>query len=54
MFQMSLNRLLNVTDKLAQERQDAFISSELFLLAAIKDKGRVGELLRKAGATPKP
>ncbi|MDM7322910.1 MAG: ATP-dependent chaperone ClpB [Gammaproteobacteria bacterium] len=46
-----LARLLNVTDKLAQQRKDAYISSELFLLAAVDDKGQVGELLRKAGAS---
>jgi len=45
-----LGRLLNVTDKLAQQRKDQYISSELFVLAAIEDKGRTGELLRKAGA----
>ena len=44
-----LSRLLNVTDKLAQERKDQYISSELFLLAAIDDKGPIGELLRQAG-----
>ena len=41
-----LGRLLNVTDKLAQQRKDQYISSELFVLAAIEDKGRIGELLR--------
>ncbi|ADJ29059.1 ATP-dependent chaperone ClpB [Nitrosococcus watsonii] len=46
-----LARLLNVTDKLAQQRQDQYISSELFVLAAVEDKGQVGELLRKNGAT---
>jgi ATP-dependent Clp protease ATP-binding subunit ClpB len=46
-----LGRLLNVTDKLAQQRKDAYISSELFLLAVLEDKGGVGELLRKAGAS---
>jgi len=46
-----LGRLLNVTDKLAQQRKDSYISSELFVLAAIEDKGEVGELLRKAGAS---
>ncbi|MGH6635090.1 MAG: Clp protease N-terminal domain-containing protein, partial [Gammaproteobacteria bacterium] len=45
-----LGRLLNVTDKLAQQRQDQYISSELFVLAAAEDKGPLGELLRKAGA----
>jgi ATP-dependent Clp protease ATP-binding subunit ClpB len=46
-----LARLLNVTDKLAQKRDDAYISSELFLLAAVDDKGQLGDLLRVAGAT---
>ena len=46
-----LGRLLNVTDKLAQQRQDQYISSELFVLAAMEDKGKVGELLRQAGAS---
>jgi len=46
-----LNRLLNLTDKLAQKRKDQYISSELFLLAASEDTGSLGELLRKAGAT---
>ena len=45
-----LTRLLNLTDKLAQQRKDQFISSELFVLAAIDDKGTIGELLRKAGS----
>ncbi|MEP6484785.1 MAG: ATP-dependent chaperone ClpB [Rudaea sp.] len=46
-----LNRLLNVTDKLAQQRGDAFIASELFVLAALDDKGEVGQLLKTSGAT---
>src|SRR5580658_107346 len=33
-----LNRVLNVTDKLAQQRGDQFISSELFVLAAFEDR----------------
>jgi ATP-dependent Clp protease ATP-binding subunit ClpB len=45
-----LGRLLNVTDKLAQQRNDEYISSELFVLAALEAKGRVGELLRANGA----
>lgn len=44
-----LNRLLNVTDKLAQQKKDEFISSELFLLAACDDKGSIGEVLKKSG-----
>ena len=47
----ALSRLLNLTDKLAQQRKDAYISSELFVLAALEDKGELGALLRKAGAT---
>jgi ATP-dependent Clp protease ATP-binding subunit ClpB len=47
----ALSRLLNLTDKLAQQRKDAYISSELFVLAALEDKGELGGLLRKAGAT---
>jgi len=44
-------RIVNVADKLAQERGDSFISSDLFLLALIKDKDKAGVLLREAGAT---
>jgi ATP-dependent Clp protease ATP-binding subunit ClpB len=47
-----LNRLLNLTDKIAQKRKDQYISSELFLLAALEDSGSLGEMIRKAGATP--
>ncbi|HEB58829.1 MAG TPA: ATP-dependent chaperone ClpB [Gammaproteobacteria bacterium] len=47
-----LSRLLNLTDKLAQQRKDQYISSELFVLAAVEDKkSQLGELLRNAGAT---
>ena len=45
-----LNRLLNQTDKLAQERKDAYISSELFLLACVADKSSIGEVLARVGA----
>jgi ATP-dependent Clp protease ATP-binding subunit ClpB len=44
-----LNRLLNQTDKLAQKRQDQYISSELFVLAVVEDKQQSGELLRQHG-----
>ncbi|MDH3714195.1 MAG: ATP-dependent chaperone ClpB [Gammaproteobacteria bacterium] len=44
-----LGRLLNVTDKLAQQRKDDYISSELFALAAVEDKGALGEMLRRHG-----
>ncbi|WP_412852393.1 ATP-dependent chaperone ClpB [Ectothiorhodospira shaposhnikovii] len=46
-----LGRLLNLCDKLAQDRKDQFISSELFVLAALEHQGQLGELLRKTGAT---
>lgn len=44
-------RLLNVADKLAQQRGDSFISSDLFLLALIEDKDPVAQLLRDNGAS---
>ena len=44
-----LGRLLNVTDKLAQQRGDAYIASELFLLAALEDSGDTGRALKDAG-----
>src|SRR6202522_1947554 len=34
-----LNKLLNLTDKLAQNRGDQFVSSELFVLGACDDRG---------------
>jgi len=46
-----LQRLLNVTDKLAQQRQDQFISSELFVLAAFEDRGNLTRILKDAGLT---
>ena len=45
-----LGRVLNLADKLAQKRTDTFISSELFLLAALQDSGELGRLLKRAGA----
>ncbi|QHS09675.1 ATP-dependent chaperone ClpB [Sinimarinibacterium sp. NLF-5-8] len=45
-----LNRLLNLTDKLAQTRKEPFIATELFVLAAVDDQGSVGDALRAAGA----
>ena len=44
-----LSRLLNLTDKLAQKRQDKFISSELFLLAACETQGSLQSILNKYG-----
>jgi ATP-dependent Clp protease ATP-binding subunit ClpB len=48
-----LSKLLNVTDKLAQKRNDQFISSELFALAACEDRGELGRMLKAAGASTK-
>lgn len=48
-----LNRVLNLTDKLAQIRKDQYISSELFLLAALEDNGSLAKLLKKAGGDKK-
>ncbi|MCP4077642.1 MAG: ATP-dependent chaperone ClpB [Gammaproteobacteria bacterium] len=49
----ALGKLFNMTDKLAQGRGDQFISSELFLLAAIEDKGVLGDVLKSSGADKK-
>lgn len=41
--------LLNLCDKYAQKRQDSYISSELYVLAATEDKGKLGDILKKLG-----
>ena len=46
-----LTRLLNLTDKLAQKRGDQFISSELFVLALLEEKGELSALLKSMGAS---
>jgi len=43
-----LNRILNVTDKLAQQRGDQFIASELFVLAAFEDRA-LARVFKEAG-----
>ena len=48
-----LNNLLNVTDKEAQKRGDAFIASEMFLLALAEDKGETGRFLKDNGLNRK-
>ena len=45
-----LSKLFNMTDKLAQERQDQYISSDLFVLAAIDAKSPLKFVLEQAGA----
>jgi ATP-dependent Clp protease ATP-binding subunit ClpB len=44
-----LDRLLNITDKLAQKRSDTFISSELFLLAIVEEKCSLTDIFKKFG-----
>ena len=46
----SLGNLLNLCDKYAQKLGDKFISSEVFVLAAIEDKGALGKILKSLGA----
>ncbi|HMU90737.1 MAG TPA: ATP-dependent chaperone ClpB [Pseudomonadales bacterium] len=46
-----LARLLNLADRLAQQRQDQFISSELIPLAAFEERGAIAKLLQEAGVT---
>jgi len=43
-------RLLNVCDKLSQKRKDQYISSELFTLAVLEDRGELGKAYVAAGA----
>ena len=45
----ALNNLLNIADKEAQKRNDQFIASEMFLLAALQDKGEIGALFKQHG-----
>ena len=45
-----LTKLFNLTDKLAQEREDQYISSELFVLAALDDKSPLKDIFERAGA----
>ena len=43
-------KLFNLCDKHAQKMSDKFISSEMFLLAALEDKGVLGKILKELGA----
>ncbi len=47
----ALGSLLNLTDKYAQKRGDSYISTELFVLAALEDKGELGRVLKSAGVS---
>ncbi|XKM14376.1 ATP-dependent chaperone ClpB [Orbaceae bacterium ac157xtp] len=44
-------RVMNLCDKLAQKKGDNYISSELFVLAALEDKGSLSDILKKSGVT---
>ncbi len=46
-----LQHILNLMDKAATKRNDAYIASELFLLAAVQENGQCGRILKQAGAT---
>lgn len=48
-----LSKLLNLTDKMAQQRGDEYISSELFLLAVLATKGSLTDIFTKAGVAQK-
>ena len=44
-------RVLNLCDKLAQQRNDKYIASELFILAVLQVKDRTARSLEESGAT---
>jgi ATP-dependent Clp protease ATP-binding subunit ClpB len=46
----ALANLLNLCDKYAQKLGDKFISSDVFVLAALEDKGALGQMLKSLGA----
>ncbi|WP_018982941.1 ATP-dependent chaperone ClpB [Salinimonas chungwhensis] len=43
--------LLNMCDKIAQQRKDEYITSEIFVLAALEDKGRLGSIFKELNLT---
>jgi ATP-dependent Clp protease ATP-binding subunit ClpB len=45
-----LVRVLNLCDKLAQQRKDKYIASELFILAVLQIKDRTARALKESGA----
>lgn len=46
-----LGRLLNLADKEAQKQGDQYLSSEIFLLVTLEERGAVGKALKDAGLT---
>jgi ATP-dependent Clp protease ATP-binding subunit ClpB len=49
-FSNDTGKLFNITDKLAQKRDDQYISSELFVLAALDDRSPLRGIFEQAGA----
>ncbi|MEJ2114990.1 MAG: Clp protease N-terminal domain-containing protein, partial [Gammaproteobacteria bacterium] len=49
----SLNNLVNISDKLAQQHGDEYIASEMYAVAALEDKGELGKLLNQLGLSQK-
>jgi len=49
-FSNDLGKLFNITDKLAQKRNDQYVSSELFVLAALDDRSPLKSIFEQAGA----
>ena len=47
----AMGNILNLCDKFAQKHGDKFISSEIFILAALQDKGKLGQILKNLGAS---
>ncbi|MBO1254062.1 ATP-dependent chaperone ClpB [Alteromonas sp. 5E99-2] len=43
--------LLNLCDKISQQRKDDYITSEIFVLAATQDKGQLGEIFNSLAIT---
>ena len=46
-----LQNVLNLMDKAAVKRGDAYIASELFLLGLLQENGATGQILKNAGVT---
>jgi ATP-dependent Clp protease ATP-binding subunit ClpB len=50
-FSQDVARVFNKTDKIAQQRGDQYIASELLLLALLDDKSDAGKALRESGVS---
>ena len=48
-----LMKLLNLSDKLAQDKGDHFISSDVFLLVSVQNNGNIQQLLKQCGVNRK-